>query len=160
MIEKSKKLIEQLWYNGNCGWEMAFFMGKALSSIREGDYLFKTSKYGGSFWIAQVQKIRAKTMIVQQVGYEFELDRPLADGLVTSQVLPYTVNFNMDRKYIVPILAPNMDAVISNDQIYYRIDTQIVNELFDDTKRIYWDGTNYYLVTVDETRIITAQQMC
>ncbi len=98
-------------------------------------------------------------MIVQQVGYEFELDMPLADGFVTSQVLPYTVNFNMDRKYIVPILTPNMDAVIANDQLYYRIDTQIVNELFEDTKRIRWDGANYYLVTCDERRIISSQVM-
>jgi hypothetical protein len=134
---------------------MAIYLGKAtlneyrtmLTPLVEGDYLVKKYKKIDCFGIVQVQKIRAKTILVHATGYGCKRSTPSVPLLY--RVFRFTDTYN--QYSTVPMSSRMQDEFSTKDYVYYRIDAQIVKDLFDDTKRIRWDGTHYYMSLLNTT---------
>jgi hypothetical protein len=134
---------------------MTFYLGKAalneyramLTPLVEGDYLVKKYKKIDCFGIVQVQKIRAKTILVHATGYACKRSTRLVPLLY--RVFRFTDKFN--QYSTVPMSSRMQGEFSTRDFWYYRIDSQIVKDLFEDTKRLRWDGTHYCLSILNTT---------
>jgi hypothetical protein len=166
---------------------MAMYLGpailaeyvKTLTPLRAGDYLVKKIKThkkdtdGSCMMIVQVQKIRAKTMLVQHSGYAIGYGLSQYAGypllaMPTFQVTPFkdsvTSTVWKNKNNILPLICPLGDEFQTKDAVYYRIDHELVLDLFQDTYRIGWDGTHYHRVTFADPnttsfRILSSQKL-